>query len=199
MLLVYALTDPRDGSIRYVGKSTLGMVRPREHAGRAARERTPKAAWVRKLARLGLVYGIQTLEVCRSVDELEQRERHWIAYGLERGWRLLNIGEGGKGSQHNRRRDVPSLEVVRRYVAGESENELAKRYRIGRQSIRRRLVAAGIPIRGGSEANRLTAAKLTPRQRKARARAANEATRGCVRSEATRLRLREAWKIRRAK
>lgn len=69
-----------------------------------------------------------------------------------------------------------------RYIAGESENALAKSYGVSRNVIRARLLKQGIEIRGYSAANLLKASKESPEERRANAAAAHEAVRGSTRS-----------------
>jgi hypothetical protein len=76
------------------------------------------------------------------------------------------------------RMDLPTGEIVTRYISGESELALARAYSVTRAVIARRLREAGITRRSGSEASRLRMARMTPEERKDLARAANEAARG---------------------
>lgn len=96
--LIYALVDPRDGSIRYVGKSTQGLTRPRRHISRADQAGTKKVAWLRSLSIVGVQPQISVLEVLPSEDGLAEREISWIAAGLNvYGWPLTNMTAGGEG------------------------------------------------------------------------------------------------------
>lgn len=98
--LVYALVDPRDGEIRYVGKCRGYLnSRVRGHL-REAREtdtRTYKLAWLRQLLDLGLEPEGRVLERCIDADALAETERRWIADLRERGVRLTNLTDGGEG------------------------------------------------------------------------------------------------------
>jgi len=92
---VYGLTDPRDGEIRYIGYTSIGMERPEWHA----KDKTDswKARWIRSLQREGERYGIVIIEVLHSPDGLHERERHWIAHHRALGARLTNGSNGGEG------------------------------------------------------------------------------------------------------
>jgi hypothetical protein len=103
--VVYALTDPQ-GLVRYVGKSTSGLNRPREHARLAQVSRdgrffdqTHKARWIRSLQRRGLSYGIVVLFASPVSIGLEDAERFWIAESRRRGFSLTNLTLGGDGKQ----------------------------------------------------------------------------------------------------
>jgi hypothetical protein len=80
-LIIYALTDPRDGSVRYVGKShRTANHRLRRHlASYYLRGHTHKERWIRSLLQLGLEPRIIVLERCESADVLSEREVWWIA------------------------------------------------------------------------------------------------------------------------
>ena len=126
--LVYGLVDPRDGTVRYVGKSSNGLGRPKEHRedSQLAKE-SPKNDWIKELHSLGFDYEIEVLEYVdnpKSVDNercwwwtrysvtaLNAAERWWVAfwkaYGSER---LTNRSEGGDGVG-NRSGHSPSEET----------------------------------------------------------------------------------------
>lgn len=96
--IIYGLVDPRTQLVRYVGKSTSGLTRPRAHrsaSGRAAA--THSANWIRQLKSLGLDYEIVVLDQ-GSATELPALERWWISYGRASGWPLTNLTDGGEGS-----------------------------------------------------------------------------------------------------
>lgn len=99
-LVVYGLTDPRSGEIRYVGKSMNGTARVREHGQprHLEREKTHKAHWIRGLIHLGLTYGHVILEECQSATLLIEAERRWITHGRAAGWNLTNLTDGGDGT-----------------------------------------------------------------------------------------------------
>jgi hypothetical protein len=81
-----------------------------------------------------------------------EAEIRWIAHGRKQGWRLTNLTEGGEGSARKTAR-VDAPQIVRSYLDGESELALAKNLGVSRDVIRRRLLEAGVAIRGVSAAN----------------------------------------------
>lgn len=95
--LVYALHDPRDWSVRYIGKSTSSLQRPRAHVTRSAFERTHKARWIQSILREGLEPGVSILQRCERAADLSEAERHWIAHYRSNGTRLTNATDGGNG------------------------------------------------------------------------------------------------------
>ena len=82
---------------------------------------------------------------------------------------------GVKG--HSKRIPTPSG-VVERYERGESVLELSNRYGVSRSVVNRWLDNAGIVRRSYAAAGKLRAAKMSPEDRAAQARAAHEANRG---------------------
>lgn len=97
--IIYGLVDSRTGEIRYVGKSTSGLRRPREHfTKRALAERTHKANWIRSVVADGGVCLMVVLQRCTTTEELSEAERWWIAMGRAAlGARLTNSTDGGDG------------------------------------------------------------------------------------------------------
>lgn len=75
-------------------------------------------------------------------------------------------------------------DLLREYVAGSSENEIAKKAGVSRNVVARWLLEAGIDRRGQSDAERMKWATMSRIARRRQVRAANEAARGRVRSDA---------------
>lgn len=104
MNIIYGLIDPRTALTRYIGKSSTGMKRPRNHmlASKLRRDRSHKANWIRELLAAGMVYGIVVIERVNSANDLDEAERRWIAYGRAQEWPLTNLTEGGDGPSEPR-------------------------------------------------------------------------------------------------
>jgi group I intron endonuclease len=115
--LIYGLIDPRTQLVRYVGKSSSGMMRPLEHKylSRLKESSTELRTWIMELVALGLCYDIVVLEFVpngnilaeavywarknANVTQLNETERWWVALGRAFGWPLLNKADGGDGSR----------------------------------------------------------------------------------------------------
>lgn len=98
MNLVYGLIDPRTRLLRYIGKSSAGTARPKQHEYSAKSSKGPDTYcrnWIRELQRLQLRYEIVVLDVIHDATELDEWECWWIAYGWACGWPLTNILDGG--------------------------------------------------------------------------------------------------------
>jgi hypothetical protein len=90
---IYALVDPRDGSIRYVGQSTQLKKRLIHHRHEAKFRDTYKDRWIRTLWNLGLDFDHKVLERVNNECDLDEREKHWISLLSCRS--LTNATEGG--------------------------------------------------------------------------------------------------------
>ena len=92
---IYALVDPRDDTVRYIGYSS----NPTKRLGQHLEGKTTNRRFVRWLDELhqyrwGCVPRLVILEhVPRNM--WDEAERRWIAYYRERG-NLLNVADGGR-------------------------------------------------------------------------------------------------------
>lgn len=93
--LIYGLTDPRTGQVRYIGKSTTGMQRPLQHRSDTV---THRGRWIVGLERRGLQYGIVVLYRCKRAEDLADAECEFIALYRKLGVRLTNCTDGGDGT-----------------------------------------------------------------------------------------------------
>jgi hypothetical protein len=96
---IYALRDPRDGEIRYVGKSNDPSLRLHNHISSAVHPRTPVNQWVAEITAAGLLPTVEVLEEIEW-EMWPEAERRWIAQYSEQ---LRNVMPGG-GSLAIRRR-----------------------------------------------------------------------------------------------
>jgi len=95
---IYALTDPRSGHIRYVGKANDPQKRLRGHVASASGggDRPRSSAWIKSLVNKNLYPKLLILEVV-SKALWQSAERFWIALFKQRGEPLTNIAIGGRG------------------------------------------------------------------------------------------------------
>jgi hypothetical protein len=101
--LIYALKDPRDGRIYYVGATAVGLRRTRRHRSPSAirgANNPEKAAWLKSLpSRVGLPYDVEILEEFASKQELWSGDRcaeaRWICALRSSGEPLTNRALGG--------------------------------------------------------------------------------------------------------
>jgi hypothetical protein len=136
--LIYGLIDPRDGEIRYVGKSSNGLTRPRSHThpNKLTKDQSPKGIWLRALAKINLQPSIIILDISTK-EQLSFDERAWIRRLRERGVVLTNNSSGGEGvgrSQSTRTRSLLANKL-RKYWSDPIKRLAASRQR-GGQAIR---------------------------------------------------------------
>jgi len=138
--LVYGLTDPRTGEVRYIGKSTVGLRRPRIHALPCSLHKGPgthKNVWIKSLLREGVTPGIAILDTCPSADSLSQREIEIISMYKAAGANLTNGTRGGEGGSFAKSAETRKRisESVKR-----SREDLAVRVRISRGKVNKPFV-----------------------------------------------------------
>lgn len=91
---IYALLDPRDRQVRYVGMTKNPAQRMARHLVEARRKgRTKRLEWVRSLVIAGVEP--EMIEVERTSD-WHEAEQFWIAYFRAMGADLVNGNEGGR-------------------------------------------------------------------------------------------------------
>ncbi len=97
--IIYGLTDPDTGEVRYIGKSTKGLERPKEHLKSSSlKSKTHKNNWIKSLLKSGKTFGITTIEILESIEKLDEREEFWINDYRSKNNNLTNSTDGGKGS-----------------------------------------------------------------------------------------------------
>jgi hypothetical protein len=97
---IYILIDPRNGAVRYIGK-TLYPLRKRLREHIADKHITPKNSWIKSLLSLQLVPLIEELEKVVDSDDKDWQsiEDFWIKYLRFIGCDLLNMFSGGIGGR----------------------------------------------------------------------------------------------------
>lgn len=92
-VVIYALVDPRDERIRYIGKTEKRLAqRLSEHISFPVNRGT--RAWIEELRRAGLAPKIEPITCCGQ-QWWEGKETFWIRWCRIRGARLLNRDPGG--------------------------------------------------------------------------------------------------------
>ena len=98
-MYIYALSDPADGEIRYVG-FTSKTVKHRliEHISEAKEGKAShRLNWIRSVLSDGRKPVAQILETVDE-DSWAEKERHWIKTLREQGKKLVNATDGGEGT-----------------------------------------------------------------------------------------------------
>lgn len=86
--IIYGLKCPFTNSIHYVGKSTIGMIRPLQHLTKSHSEKINE--WVNDLKQIGYFPIVQILENVSVDEDIDLRERYWIQKEINNGGYLLN-------------------------------------------------------------------------------------------------------------
>lgn len=88
--VIYALIDPRDGALRYIGITNNPDQRLEEHL--SGRGNNPlKREWIYELRRIGLAPIMQPLETGLSLPAALERESFLIQHYLNSGYALVNL------------------------------------------------------------------------------------------------------------
>ena len=156
-MIVYGLIDPRNGELRYVGK-TVGKLqtRWRAHIAPSKLGDTYRCRWIRQLLAAGLKPEPFVIETHGSEDDLNGAEVWWIAYLRSIGCRLTNTSDGGDGAtgvRWSEDRKVRMSEHFRGRVVSDETRKLLSESRKGLPSPRR-----GKPLNLSPEARERLAA-----------------------------------------
>ncbi len=89
MFTVYALVDPRNGLVRYIGITDDVYRRFREHIACDGRNRS-KDAWIDGLKHAQMMLIMQTLEAVETVEQAREQEKYWVQHYRSIGANLLN-------------------------------------------------------------------------------------------------------------
>lgn len=123
MVYIYALTDPRTGDVRYVGKAANPKLRLRGHLRKQEiQANTHKARWLRTLLADGLLPSIVVLESVPA-DGWQEHEQRWIAYYRALGANLTNSTSGGDGIDKGTKHRPESVAKIRAALIGRPVSE----------------------------------------------------------------------------
>lgn len=93
---IYTLTDPRDGVVKYVGKTRRDNPKDRLWQHNCLRGHTMRDNWIRKLLSLGLKPTMDIIFLVPEGDNWEKWERYWIAEYKKINPSLKNHTQGGE-------------------------------------------------------------------------------------------------------
>ena len=90
MYFVYALTDPRTGTVAYVGITNNAYERFKQHI--SYRDNNGKKhAWIQQLQQEKVMPAMKILEIVEDEETALNRERYWINYYKAQGIQLTNL------------------------------------------------------------------------------------------------------------
>ncbi len=94
---IYGIFDPTNNELRYIGKTSIGLQRFRDHLSeRELKNKTYKSNWLKGLLSKGLVPRFEIIEEAPK-EQLEALEIFYISYFKFLGCRLTNLTKGGEG------------------------------------------------------------------------------------------------------
>lgn len=115
--LVYGLLDTREdhlGDVKYVGKSSYGLSRPKAHSYPSSlKKKTRVANWVIALRNAGKKPEIIVLESIEKKEDLNAAEIFWIELMRLAGANLCNHTKGGDGGGLGRKKGVKLSEKTK--------------------------------------------------------------------------------------
>lgn len=94
-VFIYALVDPENGDIRYIGKSIRPEQRLQNHMNEVSN--CHRSHWLQSLKKNGQKPDLLILEEIRGEFPWQESEKYWIARGRREGWPLTNNTAGGDG------------------------------------------------------------------------------------------------------
>jgi group I intron endonuclease len=100
--VIYTLTDPTTGEIRYVGKTKSSLTyRLSQHIHDSLNNGTGthKKAWIKGLILKGVTPTIEILDVVQPKMCWKELEQYWISQLKAWGYSLVNMTAGGDGNQ----------------------------------------------------------------------------------------------------
>ena len=91
--LIYRLIDPRDGRIRYIGK-TVETLNDRLSNHLYTKENNQRGNWIRLVLRDGYKPVIESIEIVPPDEDWKAREIYWIKWHRDNGFDLVNATDG---------------------------------------------------------------------------------------------------------
>lgn len=114
--IIYTLSHPITGEVRYIGMTTKTLKRRiREHMAESKKGKNRRCKWIRSLVKIELKPKIEFLdEVCTELGN--QTEIYWIEQFKHWGFNLVNGTKGGSGisgyclsEEHKRKISIAKL------------------------------------------------------------------------------------------
>lgn len=111
---IYKLLDPRDNSIKYIGKSCNISGRLACHISEARKpgKKNKRASWIKSLLVLDLKPILEVIEVCENNTVASEREKYYISFYKDSG--IKNDQPGGDGNP-------PGYQIKNRYTPPKGE------------------------------------------------------------------------------
>jgi hypothetical protein len=112
MFSVYALVDPRNGEVRYIGLTKNIKRRYSQHVSTKDKSNQTKQVWIDELKQCGLCPTLLILEEPVEESTRFDCERYWIQAYLERNANLTNMRDAVLAPIELRCSEEEMLEIV---------------------------------------------------------------------------------------
>ena len=103
---IYALLDPRDNEVRYIGKTINPTKRLSEHLADSKREYNYRSMWIKSLVRENLKPLIKFLKICPLSDFVKYETEYIKLYKNDK---LTNSDETGQGTVGRRQEIIDKV------------------------------------------------------------------------------------------
>jgi len=121
---IYTLSHPITNEVKYVGKTVESLnERLRKHLHK--KDKTYRYNWIISLKKEGLIPKIELIEECDEID-WRWNERYWISQFRTWGFRLVNLCDGGLGS-NGMKHTKEAIEKIKKSSIG-NKNRLGKTF-----------------------------------------------------------------------
>lgn len=129
--IIYALIDPRNDLVYYVGKSSVNEKRPLSHLFNTHSEKVNE--WIKELESKWFYPKIQIIENVEKLDELPEREVYWIQYYSNLNPFILNIHHNTNLISYEliEKEEQEDFEVIQRTIG--NIHKILKKQRIARK------------------------------------------------------------------
>ena len=102
-IIVYGLLDPQTKHLKYIGRSSSGLERPKKHIWNMNEQKTRYShlriyRWINSLKEIGEKPFIIVLEECTDEKSVAEAEKKWIKNARLAGYDLTNLSDGGEGN-----------------------------------------------------------------------------------------------------
>ena len=145
--IIYGLRDPRNDVYQYIGKSTVGSKRALQHLTLSHSDKVNE--WVNTLKENWQYPIVDIIEEVENIEDLPEREKHWINYYYNINPSLLNIQLIETPLQNIRTeedenkfnflsiviQDAPKILKKERLCRNLTQNELAKEMGVNRSTV----------------------------------------------------------------
>ena len=164
---IYGLYDPRNGNLRYIGKTN--NLQKRFYGHNLEKGTNHKHHWINGLKEQGLKPEMRVIETIENSNDLDWQEReiYWIKKSLDDGHPLTNLDSGGKSGM---KKSQETSERIARANTGKKRSE-ETRLRISQsksnpsQETRDRIRASKLGIMQSEETKRKRAESLRGKKR----------------------------------